>query len=170
MARGRGLTKEKREAVLVAYSATGIIARAAAAVGVCEKTIRNWRDADPTFAAELVEAARICDQRIGHLARRALEMELEAYVNREPIVEQALTRTGEVRTLHQHRPLNVAAVRTALTKLDPAWVKPPEDKGAQDPLAQALSEVAAAIGTDKAPQPPAHSPGGSRAGALKAVR
>ena len=148
---GRGLTKERRLSALRIYSQTGIYARVYEGLGIDHETFRRWRIKHPDFQEELDEAGRQFDLRIGHLARHRVEEHLEQ-VGTMVVVEERDTisnqgvRFTEVR--RQRVQLNPGLVRMALTKLDPAWVKPPEDKDAADPLAQALESVAQAIGTE----------------------
>ena len=124
VARGRGLTPERRVSALRAYAESGVYARVAEALGVHEDTLHRWRNADPDFQAALDEAGRQHDLRIGQLARKALEVDLTAYLNGEPLREQVMNAKGDIATLDKPRPLNVGMVRTALTKLDPSWTHP----------------------------------------------
>ena len=124
VARGRGLTPERRVSALRAYSESGVYARVCEALGISEDTLKVWRDADPSFQAELDEAGRQCDRRIGQLARKALEVDLAAYLAGEPLLEEVMNAKGIVKALKKPRPLNVGMVRTALTKLDPSWTHP----------------------------------------------
>ena len=124
VARGRGLTPERRVSALRAYAESGVYARVAEALGVHEDTLHRWRNADPDFQAALDEAGRQHDLRIGQLARKALEVDLTAYLAGEPLREQVMNAKGDVATLDKPRLLNVGMVRTALTKLDPSWTHP----------------------------------------------
>ena len=122
-----GLTPARREAAITAFSRLGVYARVAEHLGVCESTLRKWKQADAEFRAELEEAGRTLDLTIGQLGRSALYKELAAFLAGEPVREQVATKNGRVLTLVQPRPLNVAAVRLALTKLDPTWTHPKQE-------------------------------------------
>ena len=124
MAKGRGLTKERWKQAVRAYSRCGIYARVAEALGVDDETLRNWRHANPEFQADLDEAERRYDRSIGELARTALQKDLDAYIAGEPVLEEVMNAKGDIATLKKPRHLNIAAVRTGLTKMDREWTHP----------------------------------------------
>ena len=124
MAREAGLTPERWVSAVSAYLRYGVFARVAQELDVTERTLYDWREKHPDFQAALDEAGRHHDTRIGQLARKALEVDLEAYLAGEPLREQVMNAKGDIATLDKPRVLNIGAVRTALTKLDPAWTHP----------------------------------------------
>ena len=145
--RARGLTKERWRAALCAHLRTGIYARTAAAIGVTYETLRTWRRECPEFEAELQAVDRQVDERIGHLGRAALEQELEDYVSRRPLVEEQSDGQGGKVALQKDRTLNVAAARTALTKLNREWTHPKTEVEHSGTLTveQAVAEAASRL-------------------------
>ena len=137
MANGRprapqlGPTPTRVRKALRAFREHAIYARAAEAAGVDDSTLRTWRDADPELQAKFDAISVEYDRRIGQTARACLSKELEAQLDGVPVRTPHLDRQGKVHILDMPRPLNIAAVRTALTKLDPSWVKPKPDEGDQ---------------------------------------
>ena len=120
-----GLTAERRGKAIRAFRETGIYARAAEAAGVDDSTLRTWRSNDPAFAEEMRAAGRALDAEVGQMARSALKAELGAYLDGVPVKDQVVVqRTGQIVEVERTRELNVAAVRTGLTKLDRAWTHP----------------------------------------------
>ena len=145
---GLSLTPVRREKVLRAFRDTGIYARAAAAAGVDDSTLRTWRTDNPDFQAELDMLRAAYDLEVGQKARCALSQELDRFIAGEPIHEQAVVqRDGSVVTLEQPRQLNVSAVRTALTKLDRDWTHPKQevDVSATITLDESISRAAAKL-------------------------
>ena len=128
----RGLTPARRAAAVQCFRESGIYARVHEALGVPERTFSDWRRDDPTFQAELDAAARELDMEIGALGRHALQQHIEDAVAGKRITK---TRQGtrriaggeeEVVTFEETEPvtLNIAAVRTALTRMNPEWTHP----------------------------------------------
>ena len=123
-----GLTPARRAKATAAFRETGIYARAAEACGVADETLTSWRKKHPDFDAELTEAGRALDAEIGTLARNVLKDELEAFSRGDTVPTPVLAPKSErVVVLDMPRSMNVAAVRTALTKLDPAWTHPKQE-------------------------------------------
>ena len=121
----RGLTKERRASLIEHVRATGVYAHAYRALKIPRGTFDHWRRHDPTFQSELDEACRELDREIGTLGRRALHKALDDFIEGRPVpTPTVINKTGEVVDLDMPRELNVAAVRTALTKLDPTWTHP----------------------------------------------
>ena len=148
MGTGRGLTDERMEAAVAAYRATGIYARAAEAVGISARRFAEWRKEHPPFQEALDAAGREYDAHIGTIARRALHQELEACLNGVPEWEDALTRDGTKVRLERSRRLNVAAARTALTKLNPEWTHPKQDVALTVTTAGALLDALPGVAED----------------------
>ena len=143
------LTERRRAKVLETFRETGRIASVAQAVGVHQETLRKWRRTDATLQAEMDEAYEVYVERVAHKAVTALEAHLDSVLagERHPDKYGIVQKTGK-RVLLQHGekiPLNVALVRTALTRHDARWVRPPADDAQADPLSLALAEVAKAL-------------------------
>lgn len=120
-----GLTKERRAKAIESFREYAVYARAADAVGVSRSRFDEWRTEHPDFQAELDEAARQYDLNVGQLARCALTKHLNEYLNETPTwAEGIVQKTGQKAKLRSERDLNIAAIRTGLTKLDPDWTHP----------------------------------------------
>ena len=70
--------------------------------------------------------------RIGRKFRHVLEMHADDLLARKRVKRSRsgiVQKTGQVKRLPDDEPaeMNMAAVRTALTKWDPAWTHPPKD-------------------------------------------
>ena len=126
----RGLTKERRKMALRIFAETATYARVYEALGVDAETLKRWRDANPDFQAELDEAERQYDRRIGELARTRLDEHLQS-IGTMRVTRRRHTRDnkGEAYVEVDEEPVeaNVAMVRTALTKLDRDWTHPRND-------------------------------------------
>ena len=144
-ARRVGLTPERRQAALGGYRESGVYAHVAKAMGVGESTFHNWRKVHPDFDEELKAIGREIDLRIGHLYRSATEQHALDVLARKRVIrhQQALDRDGQVHTLEHQEPtvLNVSLARTALTKLDPEWTRPPLSKEEEDKVKGFIDEV-----------------------------
>ena len=146
-----GLTPTRREKLICAFRASGVYARAAEAAGVAESTLRDWRAQHPDLDAELLVLGEEYDREIGQKARCALSEELDRFLAGDPVAEQVVVqKSGEVVTLAQPRHLNVAAVRTALTKLDRTWTHPPQEVEVSGKLTldASISRAAEALADD----------------------
>lgn len=171
MSATKPLTARRRAKCIDAFRETGKIASVAQAVGVCQMTLRKWRREDATLQAELDEAYEAYVERVAHKAVTALERHLDSVLagERHPDKYGIVQKTGE-RVLLQHGekiPLNVALCRTALTRYDARWVRPPQDDERTDPLSLALAEVAKALATPGVvPTPPIDVTGVPSNGAL----
>ena len=127
-----GLTDLRRERAIQQMERTGILEEAAKAAGVTRSTLFRWRKEHPEFQEELTEACERKTDRIGRKARDAIEMHLDDVRSRKRIRRTRsgiVQKTGQVKQLREEEPveMNMAAVRTALTKWDPAWTHPPKD-------------------------------------------
>lgn len=60
----------KKRAFLVAYSEVGTITHAAELAGITRRTVQNWKNSDPDFAAAMVEAEEKAAERLEQEARR----------------------------------------------------------------------------------------------------
>ena len=123
-----GPVPRRKQAALDAYEQTGRVCDAAEAAGVAPRTLWEYRQHDPEFAAAWKEAGMRCDVRIGTKARRALEQHLDDGLSRRTVrrKRQEALKDGTVVDLVEEEPatLHPALVRTGLTKLDATWTHP----------------------------------------------
>ena len=123
-----GPTPARKKAVLEAYERTGRVDMSAAAIGVAERTLQEWRQFDADFEAEWREAGNRCDIRIGTKARMALEQHLDDVLERKRVrrKRQEALKDGTVVDLVDDEPASAhpALIRTGLTKLDPQYTHP----------------------------------------------
>lgn len=145
-----GLTAARRRKALRAFAETGIYRRAAEACAVDEDTLLHWRRGHPDFEAEMDEAGREYDQRIGMKARCALEQQLDRQLagDRRPD-RYGVTQKGD-RVLVEQGDLyevDAAKLRTALTKLDPEWTHPRQkvEHSGTLTVTEAVAEAAARL-------------------------
>lgn len=149
----RGPTAARLEAAVRHYAECGSYVRVAEQLGVHRDTLDRWRKADPDFQAAMDAAGERYDLRLGHLAKQALELQLEAMVARAPLEREAIAqKTGEKVTLREPFQFDVASVRTGLTRLDSRWTHPKKELELSGSVTLEESIAKAAALLDEAPE------------------
>ena len=147
-----GLTAGRRKEALAAYARCPVHARVAEHLGVDPRTLRRWREEHPDFAAELDAVKAEYVGTTGEMAEAVVHRALRLALDGVPIWHETDTKQGQVVRLESERPYPAHAVRAGLTKHDPSYVVVPKDAEAEDPVAQSLDRIEAAIrGKDEAP-------------------
>ena len=146
MARGKplGLTPARRKKALAAFRRDPIHARVAEQLGVAERTLREWRQQHPDFAEEMdtIKAQWVLET--GQMAEAAVRKSLRQYVEGEASWRETDTKSGQVVRLHAERDYPAHAVRAALTKHDPDYVRVPLTADEQDKVQGFINELLAA--------------------------
>lgn len=143
-----GLTAARRKKALAAYRRCGIFARVAEELGVSQRTLRDWRANHPDFGEEMDAIKQQQVFEMGQLAEQVVGMELKAYVDGVPVWHETDTKQGKVVRLLAARPYPHSAVKSALTKHDPDFVRVPLTREEQDKVKGFIDEVLSARGAE----------------------
>lgn len=139
-----GLTPARRAKALSAYSRQPIHARVAEHLGVDVSTLRLWRAKHPDFAAEMDNIKDEWVQETGELAEEVVRKTLREAADGTPTWHETDTKSGQVVRLEAERPYPAHAVRAALTKHDPDYVRVPLTHDEQDKVQGFINELLAA--------------------------
>ena len=140
-----GLTAARRQAALAAFAECPVYARVADSLDVHPRTFDYWREKHPDFQEELDRIRDGHVRRRGQLAELAIDKALGGYVDGVPDWREVPGEDGPVR-IHSAPDYPGSAVRSALTKYDPDYVRVPLTKEEKDKVAGFIQEMLEARG------------------------